>query len=64
MILIGGGGLGLYHLGVIKALYDEGLLPRIIAGSSVGSIFASFIGTTKYEDLPTVFFLLINKLIF
>jgi predicted acylesterase/phospholipase RssA len=55
MLFSGGATLGLYHFGVIKCLYDEGLLPRIIAGSSVGSIFASFIGTTRFEDIPKLF---------
>ena len=26
--------------GVVKALFDQGLLPRVLAGSSVGSIGA------------------------
>ncbi len=43
LLLSGGAGLGQYHFGVIKSLYEEGLLPRIIAGTSIGSIFAAFI---------------------
>ncbi len=43
LLLSGGAGLGQYHFGVIKSLYDEGLLPRIIAGASIGSIFAAFL---------------------
>lgn len=43
--------MGLYHYGVAKCLYEEGMLPRIIAGSSIGSIFASFICTRKLEEL-------------
>ena len=46
LLLSGGGGLGMYHLGVIKALYEQNLLPRIIAGTSAGSIVAAFICTT------------------
>ena len=46
LLLSGGGGLGMYHLGVIKALYERKLLPKIIAGTSAGSIIASFICTT------------------
>ena len=48
LMLSGGGSLGTYHLGVIKALRDQNLLPRIISGSSVGSIIASII--CCYDD--------------
>jgi predicted acylesterase/phospholipase RssA len=34
----GGAGLGMYHFGVIKALWKQRLLPRVISGSSAGSI--------------------------
>ena len=50
-MLSGGAGLGLYHFGVIKSLYEEGLLPRIIGGASVGSIFAAVIATRKPQDV-------------
>ena len=35
---------GLYHAGVIKALDEAALLPRIISGSSVGAIIAAIVG--------------------
>lgn len=50
LVFSGGAGMGLYHYGVWKALYLEGLLPRIISGTSVGSIFAAYICTTKPCD--------------
>lgn len=34
----GGGSLGAFHLGVVKALLEHSMLPRVLAGSSVGSI--------------------------
>jgi TAG lipase/steryl ester hydrolase/phospholipase A2/LPA acyltransferase len=37
---------------VIKALVENNLLPRIISGSSSGSIIASMIGTTTDAELP------------
>ena len=55
LCLSGGATLGLYHLGVIKVLYENGLLPRVISGSSVGSIIASFVATRKDEELPDLF---------
>ena len=48
---IGGAGIGRYHYGVIKCLYEEGLLPRIVAGSSVGSLFASFLCSRTLEEI-------------
>lgn len=47
--------MGKYHLGVIKCLYEEGLLPRVIAGSSIGSVFACFLGTKTPEELEDIF---------
>lgn len=38
---------GLYHAGVIKALEEASLFPRIISGSSVGSIIAAIVGTVE-----------------
>lgn len=44
LCLSGGATLGMYHLGVIKVLFEHKLLPRVISGSSVGSIIASVLG--------------------
>ena len=41
LLLSGGAGLGAYHLGVVKALRDARLLPRVISGASAGSIVAA-----------------------
>ena len=45
LMLSGGGVLGFYHLGVVKTLLDQGLLPRVISGSSAGSLVAGVVGT-------------------
>lgn len=42
LVLSGGGSFGAYHLGVVKSLLDAGLLPRVISGSSAGSIGGSY----------------------
>ena len=47
----GGAGLGKYHYGIIKALSELDLMPRIICGSSAGSIVATLICTHKFEEL-------------
>eukprot|EP01034_Spumella_vulgaris_P025150 gene25150-31573_t len=36
--LSGGAYLGFYHMGLVKALFSEGLLPRVISGASAERI--------------------------
>lgn len=55
LLLSGGATLGMFHLGVIKALWEEGLLPRVISGSSAGAIIAAMAGTRNDEELPAMF---------
>jgi TAG lipase / steryl ester hydrolase / phospholipase A2 / LPA acyltransferase len=45
LMLSGGATLGLFHVGVVKALYLEGLLPPVLSGSSAGSIVASTVAS-------------------
>ncbi len=54
LLLSGGAGLGKFHYGIIKALMECDLLPRIICGSSVGSLIAAFICVFKIDELPSV----------
>ena len=51
LLLSGGATLGLFHIGVVKALWERRLLPRVIAGSSAGSIMAAMIGTRTDAEL-------------
>ena len=51
LMLSGGGQLGNFHLGVLKALAQQHLLPSVISGSSAGSIFASLAGTHTDNEL-------------
>jgi predicted acylesterase/phospholipase RssA len=55
LVLSGGATLGLFHLGVIKALWSEGLLPIVLSGSSAGSIVASIVATHDDSELAGVF---------
>lgn len=55
LMLSGGGQLGNFHMGVIKALVEENLLPSVISGSSAGSIFAALVGTYTDEELHSFF---------
>ncbi|MDP1776608.1 MAG: patatin-like phospholipase family protein, partial [Moraxellaceae bacterium] len=49
--LSGGATLGMFHVGVCKALDDQGLLPSVISGSSAGSLVASMIGCHTREEM-------------
>lgn len=55
LLLSGGASMAVYHIGVVKALYDQDLLPKIICGSSAGSIVAALICTRPYEELEDLF---------
>eukprot|EP01038_Epipyxis_sp_PR26KG_P015029 gene15029-20222_t len=55
LLLSGGAYLGYYHVGVVKALFEEGLLPRVIAGASAGSLTAAYIGTRTDDEFRSMF---------
>jgi TAG lipase / lysophosphatidylethanolamine acyltransferase len=55
LVLQGGATFGLFHLGVVKALNESKLLPRIISGSSVGALIASLVCIHTEEELPDIF---------
>ncbi len=50
LMLSGGATLGLFHVGVARALFREGLLPTVLSGSSAGSVVAAIICCTPKED--------------
>lgn len=51
LCLSGGGTQGYYHIGVIRALLERGLLPSVIAGTSAGALIGSIVGTRTDEEL-------------
>ncbi|KAK9726039.1 hypothetical protein RND81_05G186200 [Saponaria officinalis] len=55
LLLSGGASLGSFHVGVVKTLVEHKLLPRIIAGSSVGSIMCSIVATRSWPELQSFF---------
>ena len=55
LLLSGGATLGMFHIGVLRALWLENLLPRVISGSSAGSIIAAVAGTHSDEELEKIF---------
>lgn len=50
LLLSGGASLGLFHLGVIRELEAHGILPRVITGSSAGSIVAGILATHTDDE--------------
>ncbi|KAI1093714.1 hypothetical protein F5B19DRAFT_117808 [Rostrohypoxylon terebratum] len=54
LVLQGGAMFGLCHLGVVKALFLRGLLPRIITGTATGALIASLVAIHTEEELPRV----------
>lgn len=52
LLLSGGATLGVFHFGVIKALWERGLLPQVIAGSSIGAIIAGILGVHTDAEIP------------
>ena len=55
MLLSGGATFGKFHFGLIKALYEQDLFPRIICGSSVGSIVCAALSCSSYDEMPKFF---------
>jgi len=54
LMLSGAGSLGPFHLGVLKTLLIEDLLPSIISGASAGSVMAAVIATRSRQDSLTL----------
>jgi len=51
LMLSGGGVLGFLHLGVVGELLRQGLLPRVVSGSSAGSIVAAALAAYTDEEM-------------
>lgn len=54
LVLQGGAIFGLCHLGVVKALFLRGLLPRIITGTATGALIAALVAVHTTEELPAI----------
>lgn len=55
LMLSGGATLGLFHVGVCKALHERNLLPKVISGSSAGSLVTGMLGTHTDEELVRMY---------
>ena len=54
LLLSGGAYLGFYHVGLVDALFKDGVLPRVISGASAGSLICGIVGTRTDEELPNL----------
>lgn len=54
LVLSGGSTFGIFHIGVVITLLESSLLPRIISGSSAGSIIASIICSHSNEETVSI----------
>jgi len=55
LLMSGSGTLLYFHIGVVKALWEQGLLPDILSGSSGGSIVGSLLCTHNDTELRKIF---------
>ncbi|HUR41338.1 MAG TPA: DUF3336 domain-containing protein [Verrucomicrobiae bacterium] len=54
LMLSGGATLGLFHVGVVKALFREDLVPSVVSGSSAGAVVAATLGTRSPEEMQNL----------
>jgi TAG lipase/steryl ester hydrolase/phospholipase A2/LPA acyltransferase len=51
IIFSGGASIGMFHLGVVSALLEFDLLPKVFCGSSAGAMVCAFVGSNTDEEL-------------
>ena len=52
LMFSGGATLGLFHSGVVKALREQDLMPKVLSGSSAGAIMTAMLGVADPNDIP------------
>jgi TAG lipase/steryl ester hydrolase/phospholipase A2/LPA acyltransferase len=55
LMLSGGGTLGYFHFGVLKALIEQQLCPVVISGASAGAFVAAIVGTRSDTEFLALF---------
>ena len=55
LMLSGGATWGFHHLGVVKALFQHGVLPRILSGASTGAMIAAGVCSRNDAELADLF---------
>lgn len=51
LMLSGGGSLGHFHVGVLKALMEQDMVPAVLSGASAGSMVSAIFGTRTSEQI-------------
>ncbi len=54
-MMSGSGSLLYFHIGVVKALWQQGLLPNVMSGSSGGSFVGALASTHSEDELENIF---------
>ena len=54
-VMSGAGSLLFFHIGAVKAMWSESVLPAILSGSSGGAIVGSLVGTRNGDELGHLF---------
>ncbi|CAI8491987.1 hypothetical protein CAS74_001456 [Pichia kudriavzevii] len=54
LCLHGGSLFGMGHIGVVKSLLDQNLLPNVLVGSGVGSVVGALVGCLEKEELVEI----------
>ena len=55
LMFSGSGTFLFFHVGVLKALWEQDLIPDVISGSSGGALIAAVAGSRKREDMGEIF---------
>jgi len=55
LMMSGAGSFLFFHIGVVKVLWQQGILPDIMSGSSGGAIVGSLVSTHSDKDLERIF---------
>jgi len=55
LMFSGSGTYLFFHVGVLKALWEQKLIPDVISGSSGGALIAAVAGSRAYEDIGEIF---------
>ncbi len=55
LMMSGAGSLLFFHVGVVKAMWLEGILPDLISGSSGGAIVGATVSTQSHDSLEHIF---------
>ena len=54
-VMSGAGSMLFFHIGAVKAMWQEAVLPDILSGSSGGAIVGSLVATHADDELETLF---------